>query len=223
MLSRKPDTAWQKDKALYRQDGSLMRVPKFGSWSVMLKPDQTDEWDCGEAMLDLLKTLPSDPAIWHRLTERYSVSFFVGLNVEAPSRGFELSPAITRYLGERGISAGFDIYCETGAAFAFRSQVHSEAKTLYAAVHARVDEILHYVWDPIGIAGVSEARDEYNSYVPTVVRLLIEEKEEEKIAAFLHRIAAERMGLSESPATLAHEQKVAVMLLRHFQGLKRTA
>ena len=30
----------------------------------------------------------------------------------AANKGFELSPAVLRYLGDRGISAGFDIYYE---------------------------------------------------------------------------------------------------------------
>lgn len=33
-----------------------------------------------------------------------------------------------------------------------------------------VDEILHYVWDPIGIAGIPQCRDEYSSYTHLIVR-----------------------------------------------------
>jgi hypothetical protein len=29
-------------------------------------------------------------------------------------------------------------------------------------LYRMVDEILHYVWDPIGVAGEARARDEYN-------------------------------------------------------------
>lgn len=90
-----------------------MRVPKFGAWFVKLKPEATDEWDCCEAMLDLLKTLPSDPSIWCRITDKYTVSFFVGLTTVGSGRGFTLSPKMMTYLGDRGISAGFDVYCET--------------------------------------------------------------------------------------------------------------
>lgn len=35
-------------------------------------------------------------------------------------------------------------------------------------LYSRIDEVLHYVWDPIGISGVPEARDEYHSYLPVV-------------------------------------------------------
>jgi len=30
----------------------------------------------------------------------------------------------------------------------------------------RTDEVLHYLWDPIGVAGAPGARDEYWSYLP---------------------------------------------------------
>jgi hypothetical protein len=33
-------------------------------------------------------------------------------------------------------------------------------------LYRRTDEVLHYIWDPIGVAGVPEARDEYDSYLP---------------------------------------------------------
>lgn len=36
----------------------------------------------------------------------------------------------------------------------------------------RCDEVLHYVWDPIGVAAVPAARDEYDSYLPDVFRLV---------------------------------------------------
>ena len=33
-------------------------------------------------------------------------------------------------------------------------------------LYRRIDEVAHYLWDPIGVSGVPEARDEYQSYVP---------------------------------------------------------
>jgi hypothetical protein len=35
----------------------------------------------------------------------------------------------------------------------------------------RVNEVLHYIWDPIGVRGEPNARDEYDSYVPEVYSL----------------------------------------------------
>ena len=36
-------------------------------------------------------------------------------------------------------------------------------------LHRRTDEVLHYIWDPIGVSGVPTARDEYSGYVPRLV------------------------------------------------------
>ena len=33
----------------------------------------------------------------------------------------------------------------------------------------RSDEVLHYLWDPIGVAGTVMARDEYTGYVPRLM------------------------------------------------------
>jgi hypothetical protein len=110
IMGREPDRAQQKGKPLYRDDGSFMRVPMSGAWWATLKPEDTDEWDCGEAMLELLATLPTDLAMWRALAARYKVSILVGLSMAAANQGFELSPEMMFYLGERRITAGFDVY-----------------------------------------------------------------------------------------------------------------
>jgi hypothetical protein len=110
IMRREPSRAQQKGKPLYRDDGSLMRVPTFGAWWTVLRPEDTDEWNCGEAMLELLSMLPSEPALSHVLAAQYEISFFVGLNMAAANKGFELSPETMSYLGARKITVGFDIY-----------------------------------------------------------------------------------------------------------------
>ena len=37
-----------------------------------------------------------------------------------------------------------------------------------AELFSRVDEVVHYVWDPIGVAQEPWARDEYNSYLSQI-------------------------------------------------------
>ncbi len=41
----------------------------------------------------------------------------------------------------------------------------------------RVDEVLYYVWDPIGVSDEPFARGEYHSYVPRVSQLVKESDE----------------------------------------------
>jgi len=63
-------------------------------------------------------------------------------------------------------------------------------------LYHRVDEVLHYLWDPIGVAGAPEARDEYHSYLPHVFSLLQRDAPSDEITSFLLTTAAEHMGLS---------------------------
>ncbi len=50
------------------------------------------------------------------------------------------------------------------------------------ALYRAVDEVLHYIWDPIGVSGSPEARDEYQGYLPHVFGLVREGRDDEAIA-----------------------------------------
>jgi hypothetical protein len=65
-------------------------------------------------------------------------------------------------------------------------------------LHTRIDEVLHYIWDPIGVRGEPHARDEYGSYVSQVYALLQCDATAEQIAAHLDKIATEGMGLNSN-------------------------
>lgn len=66
-------------------------------------------------------------------------------------------------------------------------------------LYRMVDEVLHYIWDPIGVAGEPRARDEYYAYVPGVFSLVRDGKNAEEISAYLRSIATEHMGLTAVP------------------------
>jgi len=63
--------------------------------------------------------------------------------------------------------------------------------------------LLHY-WDPIGIADVPEAADEYDSYIAGVHGLLASGADEQRLAAHLAAIQTEAMGLPQTPEYLIH-------------------
>jgi hypothetical protein len=111
-----PDDAWEAGKPLLGEDGSIKRIPKFGHWSVELRPEDTDEWDCGEAIMELIHRLPSDIGLWRQLTQRYKVDVTFALLMTSTNEGFVLSPQVLKYLGDRGLTAGFDVYYEEPAA-----------------------------------------------------------------------------------------------------------
>jgi hypothetical protein len=58
-----------------------------------------------------------------------------------------------------------------------------------------ISEVLHYVWDPIGVSGVPQARDEYDGYVGPVFTLLRSGASDAEISSHLEVISSERMGL----------------------------
>jgi len=60
-----------------------------------------------------------------------------------------------------------------------------------------VGEVLHYIWDPIGVAGVPQARDEYDDYVGPVFTLLRSGASDADISAYLEQIVVNRMGLPD--------------------------
>jgi len=74
----------------------------------------------------------------------------------------------------------------------------------------RIDEVLHYLWDPIGIAGVPQARDEYESYVPNVFRLLKATTDGNDVAEYLHWLSTEHIGMGANPG---HNAEVVGILI----------
>lgn len=86
----------------------------------------------------------------------------------------------------------------------------SEFSDADLALYQKVDEVLHYLWDPIGIAGIPEVRDEYHLYLPKVFALLKEGADELTISAYLETVAIARMGFDGNDA---HARKIAGVLL----------
>jgi len=62
-------------------------------------------------------------------------------------------------------------------------------------LHPAISEVLHYIWDPIGVAGVPEARDEYDGYVNGVLSLLRSDATESEIVDHLVDIETNGMGI----------------------------
>lgn len=52
-------------------------------------------------------------------------------------------------------------------------------------LYRRVDEVMHYIWDPIGLSTVREARVEYQAYLPHVFSLLTSGSNSKEIADYL--------------------------------------
>lgn len=72
-----------------------------------------------------------------------------------------------------------------------------------------VDEVLYYLWDPIGIANSAGPRDEYRMYVPKVFEL-VKMADGPTLSAYLLSVERDRMGLAGHSAP-AHQ--IAEVLL----------
>ena len=79
----------------------------------------------------------------------------------------------------------------------------------------RVEEVLMNVWDPIGVAGIPEAKGEYDSYIGRVLLLLERKGTPEEIADYLDSVVTTQMGLV---ARRDHSTKVAQKLLALTNG-----
>ena len=79
---------------------------------------------------------------------------------------------------------------------------------------ARVRAILMENWDPIGVAGVPEAADEYDAYADRAYVMLMDERANAgAIAAYLLDIATKHMGLSDSADIADSSNRTASMLI----------
>lgn len=76
----------------------------------------------------------------------------------------------------------------------------------------RVDEVLFYIWDPIGVRDVPEARAEYRSYVPRILEMLQSDRAADDVADALDQITTEQMGLGSDRK---HSLEIAAILKHH--------
>ena len=64
-----------------------------------------------------------------------------------------------------------------------------------AELYKRCDEVLHYLWDPIGVAGNPDARDEYYSYLPRAFSILRDDVDARDLAAYLLTTERDTIGI----------------------------
>jgi hypothetical protein len=74
-----------------------------------------------------------------------------------------------------------------------------------------VGEVLHYIWDPIGVAGSPHARDEYDGYVEPICNLLWRGADHATLVRHLLQISEQQMGI---PHRLEEAERAADKLLQ---------
>ena len=81
----------------------------------------------------------------------------------------------------------------------------------------RIDEVLYFVWDPIGVNSAPEARCEYSAYVDRIYELLKESNDTIQVAAALDEFASEHMGVTTA---FSHSTQVAKLLFRYKRAIE---
>ena len=64
-------------------------------------------------------------------------------------------------------------------------------------LNQRIDEVLYYVWDPIGVSDEPCARAEYSSYTMTILKYVLK-GDLNQIANQLSKIEIDSMGLTSN-------------------------
>ena len=72
----------------------------------------------------------------------------------------------------------------------------SEYRERAKAYHEAIRKALLDEWDPIGVDGIVEAQDEYDSYIPAIYKMLISRKPKHELFDYLWWLETEHMGLT---------------------------
>lgn len=108
-----PTTSKTKGIPVLDADGTPGKfLPKHGSWKLVIKKHQTDEWDIGAVVEELLAPLPKDLKVWRPVFEKCTLQLSLGLDLLGWNGDFWLQPELLRFLGERRVAILFDVYCD---------------------------------------------------------------------------------------------------------------
>jgi len=88
-----------------------------------------------------------------------------------------------------------------------------EQRERYLTLYQLVRELLWREWDPIGVNELSSADDEYDAYVPPLVRMLLDGASDEAIARQLIDYEGNAIGLSNTGASLNRAFEIAERLI----------
>src|SRR5262245_16961271 len=82
-----------------------------------------------------------------------------------------------------------------------------------AEIQDSIRQILYHEWDPIGVAG-SAPKDEYDSYIGPVYRILSGSRSEQELVEYLFRTVRDTIGVAcETPEHFEQMRPVARRLL----------
>ena len=109
LLVVKPDKVVRKGVTTLTRRGRSY-VPEFGYWSIVLRGEDTTEWDVEIAIGMLLDRVSASSGAWRQARANAHARMFVGLRLDGFNRRFKLCPELMQRLAELGVELDFDIY-----------------------------------------------------------------------------------------------------------------
>jgi hypothetical protein len=94
------------------------------------------------------------------------------------------------------------------------SEFLRRAKSYQGAIR----EVLMREWDPIGVADVPQAQDEYDSYIHQIYGMLIRRESKYKLIDFLWWAETENMGLYGSRRRTEHVADLLLQIIDQAEG-----
>jgi hypothetical protein len=205
-LDIQPRLTWTKGEDLkHRGTGEVWRQAEYGRWSIRSSLPVGSEVE--DQCMQLLKLLrPHKELIINDILKSAKCIVEIGGRTYDISGqvGVYLPDSILKELNEYNAEIDIDIYS------------HDRYE---AILNQRINELLYYVWDPIGVSseGTPITRNEYDYYVEYVCNAVLEGQSQQQICSLLDRYATERMGLSSNKD---HDYEVAGIILKSAKYLK---
>jgi hypothetical protein len=98
----------------------------------------------------------------------------------------------------------------------------SDYKDRAQRYHHAIREILLRDWDPIGVADIAGAQDEYDSYIPGIYGRLIHRVSEQELFDHLWQIETQHMGLFGDRGKTQQVTQKLLLLNAQFESTPTT-
>ena len=95
-----------------------------------------------------------------------------------------------------------------------KNKLNPKQKELFT----HTDEVLHYLWDPIGVSDSAYARDEYDTHSLQVFKKLIQNNPKEEIIDYLVLTESDSFGLQENRKKAKHIAEVLIDYKKKILG-----
>src|SRR4051812_48679405 len=83
-----------------------------------------------------------------------------------------------------------------------------------------IREVLMHEWDPIGVADVPQAQDEYDGYINQIYGMIIRREPKYKLVDFLWWVETENMGLYGNHQRTEHTADLLLKIVEQVEVAK---